>query len=399
MGIGLAGLLGLVLVRVTLSVNTSGDYATSARIGGDNAAPGIDALLHGSVVGYLQHQPIVGLASILLRMPAVAIASDFGAHGLAIYQVGAIACLAPLALGAAWLVTEHNLSGRERLFRLLAVLLVLASPILHSSIAAGHPEGVLAICLAVGAVIAASRGHARRAAMLLGVGIAAKETAVIAIAPVLLALPKQRRDVCLIAAAVLVVLQGVPWLADPAAVNRALHVEGTTRLVIPLSLIWPLTSPVGFAGQMPLHLDRAEATLLVMAPAALLGSWWFAAARRRGASCNPLALLALLGVLRCVCDSTHELYYYISVLVPLAAWEALESRPPVVSALTVLIVPLLFDGLGRLPSYLLYFGSTLSELSLVMYLARRALVPAPAMLIASRRAPHAERERRRVALT
>ena len=88
-----------------------------------------------------------------------------------------------------------------------------------------------------------------------------------------------------------------------------------------------------------------------------------------------MALLALLGILRCVCDSTHELYYYIAVLIPLAAWEAQENRLPAATMMTYLIVTYLFAGLGRAPSYLLYFASTAGELLLVVYLARRAMTP------------------------
>lgn len=364
-----------LLLRVAFSVHSSGDYTLTSPLGGDNAAPGIAALLHGSVLGYLRHQPIVGLTSIILRLPAVAIASAYSASNLVIFKAGAFACLVPLAFGAAWLITERGLSTSQRLFRLLTVLLVIESPILHTSIHAGHPEGVLATVLAVASVIAAMRGRARWAAVMLGLAIAAKQTSLIAIPPVLLALPDRRREVCLISGAVLFLLQGVPWLADPAALERALHAEGTTTLVIPLSLIWPLTSSVGAAGRMPLGMDRTEATLLILLVAAIPVGWWYLGARRRGEKCNPLALLALLGALRCVCDATHELYYYISLLVPLAAWEAFENRVPVATMLTVLIVPELFKELGRLPSPLLYFVSTAGELLLVVYLARRAMVP------------------------
>lgn len=380
--LGLVCLFLVLLLRVAFSVHISGDYSLTDLSTGDNAAPGIAALLHGSVSGYLAHQPIVGLTSIVLRLPAVALASAFGAGSLTIYQVGAFVCLMPLALGGAWMLAERGLSRRDRLFRLLAVLLVIRNPILHNSIRAGHPEGVLATVLALAAVVAATRGHARWAAVLLGVSIAAKQTSVIAIPPVLLALPQQRREVCVISGAVLFLLMGIPWLADPAAFMRALDAEGTTRFVLPLSLIWPLTysvrvpGGVAIAHLMPFHLDRIDATLLMMIPAAVVGGWWYLGERRRGASCNPLAMLALLGALRCVCDSTHELYYYISVLMPLAAWEAFENRLPVGTMLTVLIVPYMFDGIGHVPADLLYLTSTAGELLLVVYLARRAMVPA-----------------------
>ena len=80
---------------VVFSVHSSGDYNVAAPVGGDNAGPGIVALLHGSVDGYTDHQPVVGLTSILLRLPFVAIANALGASALQSYQVGALICLLP----------------------------------------------------------------------------------------------------------------------------------------------------------------------------------------------------------------------------------------------------------------------------------------------------------------
>src|SRR5579884_1129702 len=81
-------LLGLAGV-VVFSIHSSGDYNVAAPVGGNNAGPGIAALLHGSLGGYVQHQPVVGLTSILLRLPFAAIASALGADSLQVYEAGA----------------------------------------------------------------------------------------------------------------------------------------------------------------------------------------------------------------------------------------------------------------------------------------------------------------------
>jgi hypothetical protein len=174
-------LAAALLASVAFSVRFSGDYSIRNPVGGDNAAPGIAALVHGDVGGYLEHQPIIGLSSILVRVPFVAVAAHLGAGNLDTYKVGALACLLPLALLAAWMVSRPGLSPSQRLIRLLAVLLVIQSPSLRNTLEAGHPEGALSNVLAVAAVLAAMGGRARSAALLLGLAIAAKESAVTAV--------------------------------------------------------------------------------------------------------------------------------------------------------------------------------------------------------------------------
>jgi hypothetical protein len=100
---------------------------------------------------------------------------------------------------------------------------------------------------------------------------------------------------------------------------------------------------------------------------------WLLRARRRGATADPLALLALLGVLRCVVDSTHLEYYWIAALIPLAGWEAIENRAPIVTALTSLGLGLLYAAAGHVPSGELYLVSLAGKLILVAYLAQRAM--------------------------
>ncbi len=64
---------------------------------------------------------------------------------------------------------------------------------------------------------------------------------------------------------------------------------------------------------------------------------------RRGRQLDPLALLALLGLIRCVVDPVPLEYNLVATLVPLAAWEVLElGRMPVVCAVSTVIVSLLF---------------------------------------------------------
>jgi hypothetical protein len=370
-----------LLAGVVLSVQFSGDYNIHDPVGGDNAAPGIAALLHGSLAGYLQHQPIIGLTSVLLRLPAVAVASQLGAGALLTYKVGALACVLPLALLGGWILSERSLSPTHCVIGLFAILVVIESPVLRNALESGHPEDVLAQVLAVGAVVLAIRARARSAALLLGLTIAAKESELIAVLPVMIALPRRRREVTLITGGVVLLLVCAPWIGDPSALLRALHGEGHTRFLTPLSVLWPLGSAEPLAnGQlslahiMPWGLTRTTATILTLGATAIPGAWWFFQRRRAGATCSPLALLALLGVLRCFCDSTHELYYYTSVLIPLVAWEVFENRVPLLTLLVSLGVSWLYGAVGRVPAVDVYLLCGGGQLILASYLASRAMV-------------------------
>jgi hypothetical protein len=377
--IAAAVLLGLLCLAV-FAVHSSGDYNVSAPVGGDNAGPGLVALLHGSIRGYVEHQPVIGLPSILLRFPLVALASALGASTLQVYLAGALACLLPLALFGAWLVTQPGLSTEQRLTRFLAIALVIQSPIIHNGLSSGHPEGVLSTLLGVVAVLAAMRGRVVWAAVLLGLAISSKETGMIALLPVLVAVPGQRRKVAAIAAGVVFLMCGTMWLADPDAFLRTLHGEGATRFLTPLSLLWPFSAPVhlgatlSVARVIPLGLSRTQASALMLFVVGTVFAVWFTRAWRRGATPNPLVLLVLMGLLRCVCDSTHEAYYWITLLIPLAAWEAFSDRVPFKTLLLNLSVLILFAALGRIGPAYLYTVSTSGEILLALYLARQAMV-------------------------
>ncbi len=371
--------LGLLAV-VVFSVSQTGDYVIGGAISGDNAGPAIQALAHGSITGYLTHQPFIGLTSLVLRVPFAALAPALGGGNLLTYQLGALACMLPLALLAGWLVAARELPLGPRLFRLLAVLVVITSPILRQTVTEGHPEEVVAAVLGCCAVVAATRGQVRWSAVLLGLAIGTKEWAVIALPPVMIALPHRRREVGLIAGGLALVLWGAPWLADPAAFVRALHSVGGTRLVNPFSLLWPLGSPVHLPGgqlapvrHIPLGLSRSAAAMLTSAVVAALLAGWYLRARRRGAACDPLALLALLGLLRCVCDTTHLEYYLIAALIPLAVWESMQDRPPLATIFLSVGGALLYRAVGHIPDSQVYLLSTAGELALVVYLGRQAL--------------------------
>src|SRR5438045_6712180 len=95
-GIGLAG--GGLVAQLALSSPTAGDYSSRAPVAGDNAGPAIDALIHGHLSSFIAHQPLMGLASIILRAPLAGLAEMLGGGSRLVYGLGALACLLPAVL-------------------------------------------------------------------------------------------------------------------------------------------------------------------------------------------------------------------------------------------------------------------------------------------------------------
>jgi len=310
--------------------------ATSASSLGDypqDAGPAIDALANGRVADFLRAHPDMGPVSTLLRAPFAA----FGGSQLDAYRLGALACL--LAVGALGLYLA-SIAARRGVGRLGQVLLAGAcviNPLTFAALDAGHPEELLTAALAVAAVALASRGHRARAALLLGLAVATKQWAVIAVLPVLMALPAGRMRAALLAAGVAVALMLPGALAAPGdffETQRSLAIE--TQYVTPWSAWYPGSNastvhlPEIHATAHPHHASalvaRFSHPLILLA--ALLLPLGLALRRRSLAVSGPdaMALLALLALLRCLLDPVDNLYYHAPLLLALAGWDALAAR-------------------------------------------------------------------------
>lgn len=370
---------------ISLSTTSTGDYTVHGSVGGDNAGPAVDALLHGDLAGYVAHQPAIGLTSLVLRLPFAALASLLGGGGLLTYRLGALACLLSLGLFAAWLAADRRSPTVGRLPGLAAAALLLLSPAVRDAVQSGHPEDVLAGVLATSAVLAAVSGHARWAAVMLGLAIGTKPWAVIAVAPVLVPVPGRRVRTLIMAGGLALFLTAVAPLADPAAFARSLHGEGTNHLVNALSFWWPVSSPVHLASglhasarALPFGMGRSAASVVGLVLALMVLAIGWASVRRRRGTCDVLALLALLGVLRCAIDSTHLEYYYLVALIPLVVWEAVRlGRPPLISALATVAVGLIPTAAGHLAPAVLSAMSIVGTVALGSYLAYHAFAAAP----------------------
>ncbi len=365
-----------VLALVVLSLTGSGDYQLSASVNGDNAAPGIDALIHGHVDAYLARQPVMGLTSIVLRLPAAALASALGGDQLTIYKLGALACTGPLAAAAAWLIASPGLGTRRRQLRLLTVLVVMLSPSLRASLE-GHPEDALTAVLATACVVAAMRGHTRWAATLLGLALGSKEWAVVAVVPVFLALPAGKRlEAAAIVLGLVALLCGLVFAGNPTAFAQGMHAE-TIRYLRPVSPLWPFASGIRQPGggvlpsvrTLPWGLTRSQAVFVQLAVGGTLAVPWLLRVRSRLGRLNPLLLLALLGALRCICDTVDWSYYWLALVFPVAAWEATTNRAPVLTLTVSTCVWALFSAMGQASASLVFAAAMVGEAAIVVYLA------------------------------
>ncbi len=339
----------------SLTVPGSGDYQAHGAVSGDNAGPALLALAHGRLGSFPSHQPLMGLNSLILRLPFVATGSALGAGELTLYRLGVLACLLPCALFAAWLIAERSSPGPIAAAGLAGAVMLL-SPVTSNALSLGHPEELLAATAAAAATLAAARGRPGWAGLLLGVAIGTKAWALIGVLPVAVAAPAGRRRALSVAAGTALLLLAPPLLADPRAFAAAGRSLGETHLVNAISGWWPFSTrpaelPAGapLVGILPSGLTKSSALAIGLSAALLLAGlvWRAAAARRRHA--DALALLALLALLRCLVDPGPVEYYYAPLLVALAAWEAaVLGRPPVAALFTLAAVSLTFRVAGHL---------------------------------------------------
>jgi len=356
----------------------------------DNEASGaFQALIRGDVWGFLELAPAYG-GSLVLRAPFAAATAALGGGELAVYRAVSIPCLLAVAALAIVVVRRMTDRGRSTGARALVLGLCVANPITLRALELGHPEELLCAALSIGAVLAASSRRTLLAAILLGLAIATKAWAVLAIGPVLLALPVRRVFALVVAGAVtLAVLVPVMLAGSPIALA---HGAGTTGTIFqPWQVFWAL----GDAGHVVIGGDgqpkpdgyrlppQWASTLthpliaLLVVPFSLL---WL---RLRGAAprVDPeqlLLLLALLFLLRCVLDPWNVVYYELPFLLALLAWEALcrPDRPPV---LAVACSALTWITLVEAPNWLspdMQCALFLAwSLPLVAWLARETLWP------------------------
>jgi hypothetical protein len=323
---------------------------------GHEAARSFHALLHGHLATFLSNAPAYG-ASLILRAPFALPASLAHAGPLTIYRLSALPCLLTLAALGVWLARHQRLRGGGVLAAAAILAVCVANPITYRALQLGHPEELLGAALCTVAVLLAQRGRAGWAAVALGLAVANKEWALMAVGPVLLAAPAaDRRQIVLIATAV------AGALLAPIILGSGTLQTGASRVVVsssgtifrPQQLFWFL----GHNALSP-HVNGIHVPSFRLPPAWLGGRIhmiivalafplsWFAA--RRGASrADALLLLALLMLIRCALDPWDVMYYLAPFVVALLAWEITTGRlRPLYSVAATAVVWVVFWYLPR----------------------------------------------------
>ena len=329
-----AGLALVALVVIgSLSLHSGPDWRAEAK-------PAVDALLAGHLHTFLTLAPVYG-GSLILRAPFFLATKLWHGGDLAVYRASAVPCLlATSALGVC-LSAHMRAQGRSALARVVVLLLCVANPLMLPALKWGHPEDLLSAALCVAAVLCALRERTIWAAVLLGMAIANKQWAVLAMGPVLVALPRARVRALVLTGCVGGALMAPFLLANAGGFAGQAQAVGTGTGTIfhPWQIWW-------FFGAMP----HPRPGLLIVDPAVvyrIAPSWiagighslvlavmpvltgLFALLRRRrtsGARHDALLLLALLLALRCMLDPWDISYYWLPFLLALLSWEVLGAE-------------------------------------------------------------------------
>ena len=295
-----------------------------------DGGPAIDTLARGDLAGFLAEPSLMGPFSLLLRAPLVALVYDQSIN--TVYFIGVLPCVAALVALVHVLRRRMTALGRPALAITAVTVVGLLNTGVFRSVHWGHPEELLCAALCVGAVLAALRDRTIAAAVLLGLAIATKQWAVIAVIPALLAASRRQVTLALVAGAVAAAFMLPVILSAPGTfvdVHQEVAVAGGP--VAPANVWWPFSQPrdpaeramsaSGFAYEIPGWLSALTHPGIVLLGIPLGGLFWLR--RRTLAREDVLGLLALLLLLRCVLDPWNNDYYHAPFLLALLAWEAL----------------------------------------------------------------------------
>jgi hypothetical protein len=338
----LAGAATATIAWLGLIGFTWSDYETEAK-------PAFDALTHGHVLEFLRLAPAYG-GSLVERAPFALLPGLWGGGALAVYRMVALPCLLAAAALGVWLVAQMRARpDGSTLARALALGVCVANPITLSALELGHPEELLGGVLCVAAVLLAARERPLWAGLALGLAIANKEWALLAVGPVLFALPPGRRWRCMASAgaacaavlAPLVLVRSSGFVAGTGAAAS----NSASVIFKPWQIFWFFGHYSGHAlGPLDVHqagyrVGPAWASvvshpLILAVGLALAGALWL---RGRGSALperQALLALAFVLLLRCLLDTWDESYYLLPFILALLAWEVgLDPRRPPVLAL------------------------------------------------------------------
>jgi hypothetical protein len=353
-----AGVALLVLVALTTTEWT--DFENEAQ-------PAFQALRSGDLHGFFGNSPAYA-GSLALRAPFALVTNLWDGGTLALFRVVAIPCVAAVAvLGVVlWSRGRERAAGRLSPWIVLAVCL--ANPLLIDALQMGHAEDLLGAALCVAAVLAAGARRPALAGVLLGLAVANKPWAVVAVGVVLVTL----RTGHLRALAAAAVAGGVviaPFLLGGGLGMTTAVAQSSGGIFKPWQ-IWWFTGEHGYALAQTLGprpgwriapdwVARWSHPIVVLAPALLCATAWWPLRGRRWE--DGLLLLALCFLLRGLLDVWNTSYYALPLVLALVAWEAhVRTGPPL---LAIGVTAMAWLTMARLP------GSISPDAQALAYLA------------------------------
>jgi hypothetical protein len=354
-----------------------------------DAGPAIRALINGDVAGFFENQPLMGSFSLLLRAPFALLSKLGDGSDLLAYRLGAVPCVLAAGLLGLYLARLLARRGRSRLLCVLVAAVCVVNPVTFDALALGHPEELLTAALCVGATLAATRGRTMVAAILLGLALASKQWALVAVPPVLLAASTARLRIVVVSALTAALLTLPMVIGHPAGFSETTRqARSTPSIVGPWNLWWPLVPTedrVIFEGTpsekvvtvraAPSWLREFTHPAIVLLPVGLsLLFWW---RRRDPTPDDALTLLALFFLLRAVLDPVNNSYYHAPLILTLLALETFTMRRlPVLSAIALAAVWASFHGVVPTLDHALINAFYLAwALPLAGWLALRAFAP------------------------
>jgi hypothetical protein len=323
------------------------------------AQSSLEALVHGHVAEFLRLAPAYG-GSLIERAPFAVLPDLWSGGPLAVYRSVAVPCLLAGAALGVWLVAGMRARDASPLARAVALGICVANPMTLRALEIGHPEDVLGASLCIAAVaLACHRGDRRRHALLAGVlvglAVANKEWALLAIGPMLLALPPRRRALgvlgCVLAAGVL--LAPLLLVSDGGFAAGTKAAASTSSAIFqPWQVWWFLghhgAAVHGLLGNLKPGFRTAPSWVGPISHPAVLAfgvaltlTLWTRARRTALSESDALLALALMLLARCMLDTWDTPYYILPFLLALLAWEvrrpaARPSPPALALACTVL---------------------------------------------------------------
>jgi hypothetical protein len=345
-----AGTCGAGLMALGLVSPAFNDYELEAE-------PSFQALRDGDVDGFLTLAPVYG-GSLILRAPFALLPNLWGGGDLALFRSVAVPCLLAAAIFATFLWRRGRRLGQPALTCWIALLLVAGNPITLRGLEMGHPEELFGGVLCVAAALAAGARRPLLAGLLLGLALANKPWAVIAVVPLLAILP-DRRPRMLAAAGATCLLVMLPLLVGGNAVEATKAVAQGSVIFQPWQIWWFLgehgETVTGIYGSYPDHRNipawlAGHERQLVLAITVGTSLLLLPRVRRRGWP-DGLLLLAFALQLRCLVDTWNVSYYAVPFVIALVTWELHAFRRPPVLSLAVTLCAWL--SLVWLPKYAL----------------------------------------------